>query len=215
MKNINSILIKNIIILTSLFIIISCNTDEKVYNNYQKRVNNIYTLSQSFKNTENDYLKTLIDSSKIVKNDINQLDIKLELKKTLIDSIQKLEESLKNKISLNCIIGKTLSVFIKDKKDDRSWIKFICEIKKNNKCTINTKVYLDHFGNLEESPWYFEYFIDPEFGSQQLREIVVKGEFQSTYKQINENTFVINIPNLPLTINIKDLNDCECELIKL
>jgi len=92
---------KNIILIICMSIFISCNNDKEIFNSYNSRIQNISILSQSFKNSENDYLKILIDSSKILTNDINHLEIKLDIKKKLIDSIQRIEKLIKANISNN------------------------------------------------------------------------------------------------------------------
>ncbi len=210
---------KNIILIICMSIFISCNNDKEIFNSYNSRIQNISILSQSFKNSENDYLKILIDSSKILTNDINHLEIKLDMKKKLIDSIQRIEKLIKANISNNCIIGKTFFIFLNG--DNESFdVKLICEIDKHNVCTISTKLMWKVFeGEIENiksgfaGVTTFDLFYYNRIKNKNIRDVVRKGRFQTTFNQTDFDTFEI-LPIYPLKIKVKDLNECECELTK-
>ena len=146
------------------------------------------------------------------------------MKKSLIDSIKIIESSIEDIFSQNCLKGKTLSLSLplslykRDKEFEQIFsLKIICDVSKKNFCTINTEYFL--LGKQVDKnstswdgiywDWYYDYIKD-----QNIKNIVKKGIFETTYKQISKNLFEINIEKFPLKIKVNDLKNCECELIK-
>jgi hypothetical protein len=236
----------NIYFLISFFLLIlfSCNNDEKVFQNYQNRIVNISTLSQSLKNTDNEYLKTLIDSIKIIQNEFSVINPDLKFKNELDNNIKLIESNLKRKISQNCILNKTFEIEIdtNDKIIDFEHrfnaIRLIFFIKKNNNSEVRLDIksewedwdrysvghFLFKFINTKKEDFYIIKFVNEMIPHEpkglELSSFAGKGLEEEVivnvnYEIYNDTTFKINInKDHPLFLKVNDLNDCECELIK-
>jgi hypothetical protein len=183
---------KKMISLPIVFLLIySCNDDENKSNYYNLRLDNISILSQSFKNDNNEYLMTLLDSLKIIKNEHTNFKIGDKYKSELDNKINEIDSLINLKISQNCILKKPYSVYI-DKKYYKSFPEgFILNVtfKENNKCSI--KLYL--------------------WGVSEYK------NFNGNYEQINKDLFEVTIWDFPITLFLKRINirNCEFELLEI
>ena len=213
---------KMISLILILIMIYSCNENEKL-NLYNLRLDNILILSQSSKNENNEYLKTLIDSIKIIQNEYKNLKnndknkLELDFKKNKIDSL------VNFKISQNCILNRTYELiinnegYINDKgMTEVSQLKFEVTFLKNNKCEIKTYIYflMSQFFNTnwEESTKYL--FSDEKIENLTLRKMIRQNNYYTNYEQINEDLFKVVNDDFPIPMFLKviDKNDCECSL---
>jgi hypothetical protein len=185
---------KKMISLPIVFLLLySCNDDEKKSNYYNLRLDNISILSQSFKNDNNEYLTTLLDSIKIIKNEHENLKIGDKYKSELDNKINEIYSLINFKIIQNCILEKTYTVYI----DNKDYINFEVNygriglnvtFKENNKCSIS---------------------ITPDLNRYKF--------FNGNYEQINENLIKVTILNFPIPLFLKVINirNCEFELSEI
>lgn len=210
----------------------SCNTDEKKFTEFNTRIEKISLLSDSYKSSSNDYLKTLIDSIKIIKNEYSIIKFDTIFSNQLENKINVITSQLKNKISNNCIINRTFEMEINDLVDYSYYkIRLNFSILKGNKC--EARLYInDLYGrslseilgnwplqNLQlkfkskyEEDYYLIKFLNEnkwDYLQNEDKSVLLN------YEIYNDSTFKINIKNYPILLKVKDFNDCECDLIRV
>ena len=184
---------KKMISLPIVFLLLySCNDDEKKSNYYNLRLDNISILSQSLKNDNNEYLITLLDSIKIIKNEHENLKIGDKYKSELDNKINEIYSLINFKIIQNCILEKTYSVYIENKGyvnyEGKEGITLNVTFKENNKCSIYLTVGVSGYKILN-----------------------------GNYEQINEDLIKVTILDFPIPLFLKVINrkNCEFELSEI
>lgn len=216
-----SILIIFIILLTS------CNSYERKFKEFNTRIENITLLSESLNNDNNDYLNSLIDSTKIIKNDYSVIKLDPEFKNKLEEKINVITSQLRRKIANNCILNRTfemeiegfdvLTQFLYPKirldftmlKDNKSEIRLY-----SNNDLIDWEGYYEFapkFKSIHEEDAYLIKFLNENewIKTQNENEKVILN-----YEIYNDSTFKIKMDNYPILLKVKDFKDCECELIR-
>ncbi len=211
----------------SLTLFLSCNSDEKRFKEFNARIENIALLSESLKSNENDYLKSLIDSIKIIKNEYSILKLDSTFENKLQQKVNLTTSLLKRKISNNCILNRTFEMEIDGFDDFPQFlygkIRLDFYILKDNKCVITL------YTNNQKFEWDYFYSSPPEFKSSheedmyllkflnETRWVNTQNEHEKVilnYETYDDSTFRINIPNYPIFLKVKDFMDCESELIR-
>lgn len=202
----------------------SCNSDEKKFKEFNTRIEKISLLSESYNSDNNDYLKTLIDSIKIIKNEYSIIKFDSIFNNQLEEKINVITSQIKRKISKNCTVNRTFEMEINNLDGGFNYnfrLDFL--ILKDNKC--EARLYIkppfedwmrfNHFIKFKSEyneDQYLSNFLNENTWAGFLNEDVKVVLYYETY---NDSTLKINMKNYPILLKIKDFNDCECELSRV
>lgn len=202
----------------------SCNTDEKKFTEFNTRIEKISLLADSYKSDNSDYLKTLIDSIKIIKNEYSTIKFDSIFNNQLEEKINVITSQIKRKISKNCTINRTFEMEINNLDGGFNYnFRLDFSILKDNKCEVRLYikppfedwVRFNHFIKFKSEyneDQYLSNFLNENTWTSFLNEDVKVVLYYETY---NDSTLRINMKNYPILLKIKDFNDCECELSRV
>lgn len=210
----------------------SCNTNENKFNEFNRRIENISLLTDSYKSDDNNYLKTLIDSIKIIQNEYSIIKIDTTFTNKLDNKIILISSKIKRKISQNCVLNRTFEIEIDNIEDGSTFLNILLEkirldftFLKNNKCELrlyiksffeNDWIRFNHFikfKNKKKEDYDLVRFLNENF-TNKLTLTNEDIKVLTNYEIYNDSTFKIKINDNLILLNVKDFNDCECDIIR-
>ena len=220
------------IFLFFIVLLTSCNSNERKFKEFNTRIENLTLLSESLNSDNNDYLNSLIDSTKIIKNEYTIIKLDPEYKNQLEEKINVITSQLKRKIANNCVLNRTFEIQINNLVDWSSYkIRLDFLILKGNKCEARLNIYdlngrsitdiIDYWAYVPNFQFKFksnyeeDYYLI-KFLNENKWDYSTHGDKKVllNYTLYNDSTFKINIDNYPYLLKVKDLKDCECELTR-